>query len=272
MAPRPPVKLNGVVLPPHMIAAEAQHHPSQTPAAAFQAAARAIIVRTLLLEEANREAVAAEPEMIAPGKRELDDEARIRALMEARIPVVDPDEDQCRAYYDAAPSRYRSPALYEASHILFLAHPHDTRAYAAAIERAENVLAELKASPGRFEAIARERSECDSRANGGRLGQIVPGETVPEFEKALLGLDEGRIAPEPVRSRFGAHILKLDARAAGDVLPFEYVREKIGCYLAERQWRHDVSAYIQRLVSRAQVEGVEFFTSKTMGVQSEWPR
>ena len=54
MAPRPSIKLNGVVLPPHMIAAEAQHHPSQTPAAAFQAAARALIIRTLLLEEGDQ--------------------------------------------------------------------------------------------------------------------------------------------------------------------------------------------------------------------------
>ena len=265
MAPRPSIKLNGVVLPPHMIAAEAQHHPSQTPAAAFQAAARALIIRTLLLEEAKRDAIAAEPELVAPGKRELDDEARIRALMEARIPVTEPGEDQCRASYDANPSRFRSPDLYEASHILFLAHPHDVEAYAGAVARAEAVIAELTRSPGRFAAIAREQSECDSRANGGRLGQIVPGETVPEFEKVLEGLEEGRISPAPVRSRFGAHVLKLDARARGETLPFEYVREQIESYLAERQWRRDVAAYIERLVGEAQIEGVEMAPAKPMG-------
>ena len=191
MAPRPPIKLNGVVLPPHMIAAEAQHHPSQTPAAAFQAAARALIVRTLLLEEAKREAITAEPELIAPGKRELDDEARIRALMEARIPVTEPDEGQCRAFYDAAPSRFRSPDLYEASHILFLAHPHDAQAYAEAVARAEAIIAELSAVPGRFEAIAREQSECDSRANGGRLGQIVPGRDRAGIRESPSGIGGG---------------------------------------------------------------------------------
>lgn len=263
MAPRPAIKLNGVVLPPQMIAAEAQHHPSQTPAAAFQAAARALIIRTLLLEEAKRDAIAAEPELIAPGKRELDDEARIRALMEARIPVVEPFEDRCRAFYDANPSRFRSPDLYEASHILFLAHPHDVEAYAGAVARAEAVIGELRRSPQRFEAIAREQSECDSKANGGRLGQIVPGETVPEFEKALEGLEEGEIAATPVRSRFGAHILKLDARARGETLPFDYVRDQIESYLAEQQWRRDVAAYIEQLVSRATIEGVEM--SPSMG-------
>jgi peptidyl-prolyl cis-trans isomerase C len=265
MAPRPSIKLNDVVLPSHMIAAEAQHHPSQTPASAYQAAARALIIRTLLLEEAKRDAIAAEPEFVAPGKRELDDEARIRALMEARIPVTEPSDDQCRAFYDVNPSRFRSPDLYEASHILFLAHPHDTQAYAGAVARAEIVIAELCRSPGRFEAIAREQSECDSRGNGGRLGQIVPGETVPEFEKVLQCLEEGSVSETPVRSRFGAHILKLDARADGETLPFEYVREQIECYLAEQQWRRDVAAYIERLVSQAQIEGVEMTPAKPMG-------
>ena len=97
MAPRPSIKLNGVVLPPHMIAAEAQHHPSKTPAAAFQAAARALIIRTLLLEEAKRNAITAVPQFVAPGKRELDDEARIRALMEARIPITEVERRMARA-------------------------------------------------------------------------------------------------------------------------------------------------------------------------------
>src|SRR5690242_12027106 len=101
MAPRTQIKLNGVVLPPHMIAAEAQHHPAKTPAAAFQAAASALIIRTLLLEEANRLNIKAEPEIMSPGKRETIDEARIRVLIEKNVPVFEPDEKQCREYYDA---------------------------------------------------------------------------------------------------------------------------------------------------------------------------
>ncbi|MBS0274695.1 MAG: peptidyl-prolyl cis-trans isomerase [Proteobacteria bacterium] len=257
MAPRSPIKLNGVVLPPHMIAAEAQHHPAKSPAAAFEAAARAIIIRTLLLEEANRRAIAAEPQLAAPGKRELDDEAKIRALIEAAIPVAEPGEDACRAFYEANGPRFRSPDLFEASHILFAAHPHDTAAYDGAVARASEAIAELLAEPGRFEAIARERSECDSRANGGRLGQITHGQTVPEFESVLYVLNEGDIAAEPVKSRFGAHVLRLDARAFGDTLPFEYVRDRIAAFLAEQTWRRDVARFVESLVSCAEIEGVE---------------
>lgn len=262
MASHPPIKLNGVVLPPHMIAAEAQHHPARTPAAAYKAAARALIVRTLLLEEAKRQGIAAAPEFVAQGKRELEDEAQIRALMEARIVVAEPGEADCLAFYAANPGHFRGPDLFEASHILFLAQPHDAQAYAAAMRRAEAVITELSGAPGRFESIAREQSQCESRANGGRLGQISRGETVPEFEEALQGLQEGQIAAAPVKSRFGVHILKVDARAQGELLPFDYVRERVADYLAEKQWRQDVAAYIERLVDQAQIEGIEMSSGR----------
>ncbi len=263
MAARPQIMLNGVVLPPDMIAAEAQHHPAKTPAAAFQAAARALIIRTLLLEEANRRAVATAPQCVAPGKRETDDEARIRALVEACVPAIKPDEARCRAFYDANLLRFRSPDLFEASHILFVAHPHDTEAYSAAIARAEGVIVELVREPGRFEALARELSECDSRANGGRLGQIVHGETVPEFESILERLAEGQVAPEPVQSRFGVHVLRLDARASGQPLPFDYVQARISLFLTEKAWRRDAARFIDGLVANAAIEGIEMAPSRS---------
>lgn len=263
MATRPPIKLNGIVLPPAMIAAEAQLHPARTPAAAFQAAARALIIRTLLLEEAARLRIVAEPEFIAPGKREMNDEARIRALIEARVPAHEPEERRCRAYYDANMPRFRSPDLFEVSHILFAAHPHDAKAYTDAVARAQTAITDLAAVPHRFEALARAQSECESRANGGRLGQIVPGETVPEFEGVLYALKEGEIASEPVKSRFGAHVLRLDARALGEPLPFDYVRERIVLFLAEKDWGRDVAEYIDGLVARAEIEGVEMLPPRS---------
>lgn len=256
MSTRTPIRLNGIPLPPQMIAAEAQHHPSRTPALAYQAAARAIIIRTLLLEEAQREGITAEAELVSPGKRELDDEAKIRALVEVRIPINEPDEAECRAFYEADPARFRSPDLYEASHILFLAHPHDAATYAAATAKATVIIAELSVAPDRFETIARAQSECDSRANGGRLGQIARGETVPEFEEALGILAEGHISPQPVTSRYGVHVLRLDARAVGETLPFVYVQDQISCYLAEKSWRRDVADYIESLIGGAQIEGI----------------
>jgi peptidyl-prolyl cis-trans isomerase C len=240
-----------------MIAAEAQHHRAKTPAAAFEAAARALIVRTLLLEEAARRGIEPAPELVAPGKRELKDEALIRALMEREIAAPTPGEESCQWFYETEKERFRSPDLYEASHILFLAKSGDVEAREEARAQAQAVADELAAAPERFAAIAAERSACDSRAQGGRLGQIAEGQTVPEFEQALKTLAEGEISP-PVMTRFGAHVIRLDARLPGQILPYAYVRDHIASYLAERQWRVDAAAYLGRLIAAAEIEGVTF--------------
>ncbi|MBI3675484.1 MAG: peptidylprolyl isomerase [Proteobacteria bacterium] len=253
---RAPIRLNGVTLPPHMIAAEAQHHRAKSPAAAFQIAARALIVRTLLLEEAARRHIAAAPDFVAEGKRETEDEARIRALLDANVPIPTPSEEACRAFYEANASQFHSPELFEASHILFTADPKDVGAMAQAEAKARAAIAEIVQKPELFETRARDRSDCDSRNNGGRLGQIAKGETV-EFESALMALKPGAVAPEPVKTRFGVHVLRLDARVEGKVLPFDYVRDRIEAYLAEKQWRLKVADFIDRLMNQAVVEGID---------------
>lgn len=257
MAARPQIKLNGVALPPQMIAAEAQHHPARTPAAAFQAAARALVVRTLLLEEARRRGLEATPDLVAPGKRETQDEAVIRALLDGAAPIPEPSEAACRAFYDSHRDKFCSPDLMEASHILFAADPHDAAAHAKAEAQARVALEEIARRPQAFDAIARERSDCPSKSAGGRLGQLQPGELVREFEAALCDLEPGETGREPVATRFGLHVVRLDARVRGQLLPFDYVRDRIAAFLAERQWRRETSAFIAGLVEGACIEGLD---------------
>lgn len=251
------IRVNGVVLPQHMIASEAQHHPARTPRAAAASAARALIVRTLLLEEASRRNIAAVPEWVAEGKRETEDEARIRALLDASVPISEPTEQECRDHYETNPARFRSPDLFEASHILFAAPTDDREASATAEAKARAAIDEITLRPERFETIARARSDCSSAKSGGRLGQFGPGETVPEFEPVLATLAAGSIAGAPVRTRFGAHVVRLDARISGKALPFEYVQPRIAMFLAERQWRLDVARFIDGLVANAVIEGMD---------------
>jgi peptidyl-prolyl cis-trans isomerase C len=261
---RPAIKLNGVTLPPQMIAAEAQHHPARSPAAAFQAAARALIIRTLLLEEAARRNMQAVPELVENGKRETEDEAQIRLLLETCLPIGETAEVDCRAYYDSHSDQFYSPELVEASHIFFAIDPRDTDAAPRAEAAVKAALAELADHPDLFESLARERSDCTSKSGGGRLGQLAPGDTVLEFEAELHSLAVGEIAPAPIKTRFGYHILRLDARISGKPLPFSYVQDKIAAFLGERQWRQEAAALIARLVETAQIEGVEMKAGKAI--------
>lgn len=256
----PDVVVNGRAIAPAEIAAEAQNHsaPKRKPGWAWRKAARALAVRRLLLEEAARRGVAAEPIEFGAGRRETEEEAVIRSLLEQALAIEPPGEKEIRAAYERAPDRYVSPALFEASHILLAAPPGDSAARAAAREKAEAVLAVLRSDPKAFGRLAQSESDCPSRDQAGRLGQFPEGEMVPEFDAALLRLEEGSIAAAPVETRFGLHIVRLDARANGEPLPFEVVRGRIAEALEKTAWARTARCFVARLVAQAEIEGVEF--------------
>ena len=255
--PKPSVvSVNGVVVARAAIAREAQNHPADKPILAWQAAARALVLRELLLQEARRLGVAAEPAGDRQGRRETDDEALIRALAEREIAVPEADEDACRRYYAQNQRRFRSADIYEASHILFAARADDRAAFAQAERTAGVVLAELTEHPERFAALARIHSACPSGQQGGNLGQITAGQTTPEFEQALRALSPGELTAAPVATRYGVHIIRLERKIEGRVLPFAWVHERIAAYLTERARRTATAQYIARLVSRAEITGI----------------
>lgn len=246
------VSVNGTAIPEHAIAAEMQFHPAATQAEAWQQAATALAVRELLLQEAARLDIQADPD-----DGEGADEALIRSLLARELHTPEPDDVTCRRWFAANRARFRSPDVYEAAHILFPASPEDEAAVARAKQAAQDTLATLARAPDRFAALARERSACPSGANGGLLGQQSRGDLVPELETFIMALDNGQICPVPVISRYGAHVLRLDRRIAGKDLPYEAIAETVAEHLATQTWQRAVSQYLQVLAGRARIEGVE---------------
>jgi len=252
-----PVSVNGVAIARDAIQREMQHHPAQKPIAAWQRAARALVVRELLLQRARHLGLTPAPLSDSDGRRETDDEALIRALVEREVAVPEPDEETCRRYYDNNKARFRSPDIYEASHILFAALPSDERAYGQTRANAEAVLAALQEKPENFAATARAYSRCPSAEQGGNLGQIIKGQTTPEFEQALIKLAPGELSAEPVETRYGFHIVRLDRKHEGRALPYEVVAGRIADYLRESVCRRASAQYVARLISAAQITGLE---------------
>lgn len=255
--PTPPVvRVNGVVIPRDAIAQEIQNHPAEQPLAAWREAARALVVRELLLQEARRLGIVAMPQADGAGRRETDEEALLRALAEREIVTPEPDEAVCRRYYERHLARFRSPDIYEAAHILFAARQDDPAAFAEARRQAEAALAELRLRPERFADLAAALSACPSGAQGGNLGQITAGQTTPEFERALSALQPGELCDSPVATRYGFHVVRLDRRIAGRQLPLAMVSARIADYLREGVGRRATAQYIARLVSRAEIAGI----------------
>jgi len=251
-----PIAVNGAVIARADVAREVQNHAGAMPQEAWEDATRALVIRELLLQRAHALGLIAEPRS-ENGLRETEEEALIRALLDAEVRTPTADDETCRRYYHANLARFRGPDLFEPVHILFKARRDDAAAYARAFERAASVLAEVKRAPDRFESLARALSDCPSASEGGRLGQVVRGDTTPEFEAALLLLEVGQICPEPVTTSYGVHILRLDRKLAGDVLPFAQVREQIASYLEERSWRRAIAQYVALLAGQAQITGFE---------------
>lgn len=262
-----PVSINGVTLSSATIARETQHHRAADPDVAWQLAARALAIRELLVQEAARLAIEAEPIDDGEGRSETTEEARLRALLEREVVVPRADEAACRRYYESNRRRFRSPDLFEAAHILFAAAPGDQSARAAARQAATDLMGELRQKPHSFAAAAALHSACPSAQQGGNLGQIGPGQTVAEFETALAAMVPGVVHGEPVETRYGFHVVRLDRRIDGEFLPFDLVRARIAEYLDESVRRRALQQYVSILAGRARITGVDLGAARGPLVQ-----
>jgi peptidyl-prolyl cis-trans isomerase C len=254
------ITVNGAEIGERDIAAELQFHLASNVETAWREAATALVVRALLLDEAARIG-------IDEADEEADEEATISALLTREVSTPEADEETCRRWFTANRKRFRSPDVYEAAHILFPAAPEDEAARAKAKQAAEQTLALLHDAPQRFAELARERSACSSKANGGALGQQSRGDLVPEIETFIMSMDEGQICPVPIASRYGFHVLRLDRRVDGADLPYEAVAEDVARHLRTQSWQRGVSQYLRLLAGRAEIEGIELDAAATPLVQ-----
>lgn len=255
-APRKRVAVDGIVIPHDVIAREAQNHGAGSPLAAWTDAARALVVRALLLAEARRLDIAPSPLDDERGRRETDEEAMIRALVTREVATPEADEQACRRFYERNHRRFRAADIFEVAHILFPARRNDTASFARARADATAAIAVLAQDPSRFAALAKAHSACPSAEHGGNLGQITAGDTTPEFEAAVLALEPGQTTAQPVETRYGVHVIRLHRRHVGPELPFELVHARIAAYLADKAERIAVAHYIAQLAARAEIEGV----------------
>jgi peptidyl-prolyl cis-trans isomerase C len=260
------VTVNGVPIARDAIVREMQHHAAPKPIAAWQQAARALVIRELLLQEAQRLAIAPQPASDSEGRRETDQEAMIRGLIEREVTVPEPDDETCRRYYERNRARFSSADIYEAAHILFAALRTDAQAYAQARDDAAAAIVVLREHPDRFAELAQAYSRCPSAAQGGNLGQITTGQTTPEFEQALIALEPGQLCETPIATRYGFHVIRLDRKHAGRTLPYEVVAGRVADYLRESVRRRADAQYIARLVSAAKIEGIELAGAEALRV------
>jgi peptidyl-prolyl cis-trans isomerase C len=237
-----PARVNHVEIDLDAITAESRHH-ADDPDPPL-AARRALVVRELLRQRA------AQLDLIDAASP-LEDDA-LEALLARELRMPEPTSGDCRRFYEQHPTRFIRNEIVYASHILFAVT--DRVPLALLRHKAEETLNALLREPETFEARARELSNCPSAGVGGSLGQLMRGDTVPEFESALFDSAEEGLLPRLVRTRFGFHLVRIERRVAGEPVAFEAVAGDIARFLTERVRHKAIQQYVSILASQASLE------------------
>jgi len=171
-----------------------------------------------------------------------------------RMDASDVSNSELQKFYEENEHRLTLPDQVRVRHILLKWKPLGTQDDRAAIRDQMQPILDRARSGEDFATLAREFSEdSGTRQNGGDTGLFVSGTMVPPFEEVAFALKPGEIS-DPVDTVFGVHILKLEERQEGSLMPFDEVREQLRDYVREQQMGAAVQAKIDELRVAANVE------------------
>lgn len=165
-------------------------------------------------------------------KRALLADSEIGTLLEG----VSTDE-AVQAAYDAKYADGTNEKEWNASHILV-----ETEEEAKAIRQVLEDGAD-------FAEVAKTSSTGPSGPSGGSLGWFSAGQMVPAFEEAVAGMEDGEIS-EPVQTRFGWHIIKLNESRIAEAPTLDEVRGEIVNELESQA----IEDYVSKLTGEADIE------------------
>lgn len=166
-------------------------------------------------------------EELSPGSRAmLENESRALRASEAILDLgaAAVTEDAVAAAYAEVVEAQAGGKEWNVDHILF--QPPQDEEEGASKAKAEQVIADLDAGAD-FAELARERSTGPSGPAGGALGWAGEGDFVPEFEEAMKALEPGTYSSEPVESRFGWHVIRVNEVRALQAPALEDIRPQL---------------------------------------------
>ena len=194
-----------------------------------------------------------------PEKRQLKYVVLDNARMLAQTQVT---QQELEAYYDQHRDEYRVPEQVNARHILIktpLPGPDgkvDQKAVDAAQAKAEDILKQVKAG-GNFAELAKKNSEDPGSAKeGGSLGWIKRGQTVPEFEKVAFSLPTGATS-DLVKTTYGFHVIHVDDKQEAHVKSLAEVKDQIEPILKQQKAAQASQHEADQLTAQARSQGLE---------------
>lgn len=174
-----------------------------------------IIGNKLLLLDARKNLYETEPEFKAELAR-LKENLLVNYAGNKVISAVTVSDKEIEAYYEENKDQFGGGETVNASHILV-----DSE------EKALEILAAIKSGEISFEDAAKAHSSCPSGQRGGNLGDFGQGQMVPEFDTAVFSMEVGEITETPVKTQFGYHLIKLNAKNEESIPSLEEVKPQL---------------------------------------------
>ncbi len=157
------------------------------------------------------------------------------------------NDAEARKYYQENKAQFSQPERIKARHILIAVEdPASADSKKAAREKAEKILARVRAGEDFAELAKKYSDDPGSREKGGDLGFFSRGQMIEPFEKAAFSLKVGEISGL-VESPFGYHIIKVEERQPAQTTPYEKVKEQVREKALEAKRESVLEAYLQQL-------------------------
>lgn len=154
--------------------------------------------------------------------------------------------------YNESIDSYRQPERVKVRHILIKTQGKPKEETPKLKAKAEDVLKQLQHGADFAELAKKNSDDPGSAAKGGELGDIVRGQTVPNFEKAAFSLKPGELSPI-VETEYGYHILQVESKQEAHTQSFDEVRPQL---LAEAQ-KQAATENLKRAVEAARAEAAK---------------
>ncbi len=209
-------------------------------------------------------------------EEDLAQEIKMKKLVNIIHPVNVTDA-QAKAFYNKNVSKFKYPDKVRASHILIAANPVEMKEHLKSkntsmteeeinikvqeemlqrYQKAVSIEKQIKNTPEKFEAIARDESDDTVTAkNGGDIGFFAQKDMVKPFADVAFKQKPNTIS-EVVQTPYGFHIIKVTDRKAAGQEPFLKVKEQLKQYLAAQEQVKALEQYLNGLKARAVVQYV----------------
>lgn len=163
---------------------------------------------------------------------------------------------ELQAYYTKNQDQYQVKEQVRVRHILIAAPAGDAKADSAAKAKADDLLKQIKAG-GNFADLAGKNSDDPgSKVQGGELGWLDRGKTVPEFDKAAFTLSVGKTS-DVIKTQFGYHILQVEEKKTAHLRPIAEIKPEILPLLEQQKSGSALQSLATQLSADAKKNGLD---------------